>query len=487
MPKHAAPAEGAAKASTKRRRAPKRVQELAAEQPPPSSTPPKPSKARKTKSTKKKKSAAKKVAKAPSTPPVQASRATILPSQRVDHTTPPIVLEGVVYPVLGDPVDLDPCSNEKSIVRARRALTKKDDGLSIEWRVRTVYCNPPYGKDKASLDAIIDWIRKCVMANRLYGAGVIALVPANVSAEWWDLVVATATAIGFWGPGEGNRRIKFGGNKNQAAFHSALVYWGPDVADFALHAGRFCHMWYPGYDLTLTRALIGGRPRPEEHPLPIEVAEQVLSSHRDDDLVAALACAGQAKLGQILDLDQSALRERVRSLSCAELATALMLASRARSRPWVHAAELPLRTGAPENPRQMKLLAGLLEAAEKPPPEIPDRYTIARTLEDAVVAQLDAVPDGLRRAELLKRVACTSGELKGALQRLVDARRITMTGRTRAAIYRLPQHQEKQDEARDENPRHEEPGAAQPTPRQVQPEPVQQPDQSTDFWPGPAG
>lgn len=521
MPKPAAPAKGVVKAPSNRRQAqtdrdadhgePKTAPTTsrAPKGKAPKKAPPKvsgqaspPSEAGKSKSKNRSNAKSKKVAKgsakakskkvakkssetriAVASKPTTVSRATILPSQRTDHTTPPIVLEGVVYPVLGDPVDLDPCSNAKSIVRARSALRKEHDGLAAEWRVRTLYLNPPYGKEKGTQDSIIDWIRKAIVSNRLYGTEIIALVPASPSAEWWDMVEATANCIAYWGPGDGNRRIKFGGNANQAAFHSALIYWGPNLADFALHAGRFCHLSYPLYNLSLTRALIGGRPRKDDPLLPLPLLDQLFADHRHDDLVSALACAGNTPLGTLMDAATGALRSRLRALTCHELGTALMLASRCRTRPWVHASELPLRVTSKEDPRQIPLLAEMLSSRSPEPPAVMDRVVVARTLEQAVVEHLRMTPSGLRRGELHKRIACTSGEIKGALQRLLDLDKITMDGRTRAAIYRLKEEGKPNDETRHEDPRDEEPRAPAEDPRPVAAEP--QPD-SPDFWPGPA-
>jgi len=56
--------------------------------------------------------------------------------------TPPDFVEQVLS-VLGQ-IDLDPCGHENSFVPATRQFFEKDDGLSQEWKARTVFCNPPY-------------------------------------------------------------------------------------------------------------------------------------------------------------------------------------------------------------------------------------------------------------------------------------------------------------------------------------------------------
>lgn len=41
--------------------------------------------------------------------------------------------------------DLDPCSTDKN-AKCIEHFTKKDDGLSKDWRGRRVFCNPPYSE-----------------------------------------------------------------------------------------------------------------------------------------------------------------------------------------------------------------------------------------------------------------------------------------------------------------------------------------------------
>jgi hypothetical protein len=45
-----------------------------------------------------------------------------------------------------DEIDLDPASNKRAqeIVKAQRFFTKEQNGLTQEWKARTVWLNPPY-------------------------------------------------------------------------------------------------------------------------------------------------------------------------------------------------------------------------------------------------------------------------------------------------------------------------------------------------------
>jgi len=351
--------------------------------------------------------------------PETVGRPTILPSQSTDHCTPPAVLDGVVYPVLGDPVDLDPCSNENSIVRARRAVSLPEDGLAIDWH-GTVFCNPPYG-----VPEIEKWIAKCVVSYRLNGAEIIGLFPANVSSEWFDTIVATSQAAFFWGPGEGGRRVHFIGTKFNAAFASVLVYWGPHLTTFVRHAIRHCHPWYPQYDLRLTRAMLGDGGGSGDALTGLDIADELLLQSRHDVLGAALVALGDTTLGQIMDCGDSALLHALRGLSAYELASALICSTR----PGTHWFERRLaRTLPPADPRQTKLpFTGA-------PPASLTRYSNER-LEDFVLRLCAHSMDGLGIAELIKLTGETRGRLRLALDKLRGGKRVIKKGTTKDAAY----------------------------------------------------
>lgn len=371
-------------------------------------------------------------------------RPTIMPSQSVHHATPPIVLEGVVYPVLGDPVDLDPCSNAMSIVHARRAITLRegedplrDGGLAIPWR-GTVYVNPPFG------ETIIEWIKKIIVENRNNGAQVIALLPAHVGSTWFDLVAATARACFIWGPAPGNRRLQFIGNEDKAAFACVLAYWGSDLATFSRYAGRFCHPWYPEHDLRLLRALIGDSRLPDASALSVASADELLALSRNDDIACALASLGSATLGEILDVGNSLLLSRLRQICAYELGAALLYASRTNGKSWLDR-RIP-RTPSKLDPRQLDLMLANAAAA----PGLPDAAdpSSPRALDDQIYDEIHRgtlVGDLVSAVGLRTRCACSQGQLRGALSRLRQAKKIDQHGRTQGARYFATNARENED------------------------------------------
>ncbi len=131
-------------------------------------------------------------------------------------------------------IDLDPCSNEFSLVKARiEYKLPENDGLKENWEFRTIYVNPPYGTDKTRGTSIKNWLRKCHETRIQFGSEIIALIPvATNTSHWKKYVWVSADAIAFLS----DTRLKFlidgkGGGKG-APMSCAMVYWGSNVKRF---------------------------------------------------------------------------------------------------------------------------------------------------------------------------------------------------------------------------------------------------------------
>jgi hypothetical protein len=139
-------------------------------------------------------------------------------------------------------IDEDPCSNELSTVGATTSYTIADDGLSKPWRGLRVWVNPPYS-DPAP------WLGRC---SAVAGEA-LALPKGDWSTRWWSDYCRTASArcllskrVGFVAPGK----------RTVANFPSALVYWGPRVAEFARVFGPLGEV-IPGDTRTLGLPMVG--------------------------------------------------------------------------------------------------------------------------------------------------------------------------------------------------------------------------------------
>ena len=91
-------------------------------------------------------------------------------------------------------VDLDPCSNPRSTVRAVRSyqLERGEDGLALPW-AGAVFVNPPYGNP-------LPWAERAATHDGPVGV----LVNLDASTRWWRALTAGLdTALLF------TRRIQF--------------------------------------------------------------------------------------------------------------------------------------------------------------------------------------------------------------------------------------------------------------------------------------
>lgn len=139
-----------------------------------------------------------------------------------------------VKEVFGGNIDLDPCSNEFSIVHARTEYRLPEhDGLKESWNFSTIYVNPPYGMDRERGTTIKNWLANCAHAHEQYGSEVIALVPIAANTSHWKKYVFTkARAICFLY----DTRLRFLENGRDsgkgAPMACAMVYWGEDYERF---------------------------------------------------------------------------------------------------------------------------------------------------------------------------------------------------------------------------------------------------------------
>lgn len=134
----------------------------------------------------------------------------------------------------GGRIELDPCSNEYSVVHADvEFMLPNRDGLLENWNYKTIYVNPPYGADRSRGTTIKNWLAKCVVSHLDYGADVIALVPvAPNTSHWKQFVFGYASSICFLY----DTRLRFLENGKDvgkgAPMACCLIYWGAEKERF---------------------------------------------------------------------------------------------------------------------------------------------------------------------------------------------------------------------------------------------------------------
>lgn len=147
--------------------------------------------------------------------------------------TPPKYV-AVINSFFNNNIELDPCSNEFSLIDAKVCFSLPyKDGLIEEWNYKTIFVNPPYGADRERGTTIKDWIKKCEEAYQTYHAEVLALIPvATNTRHWKDYIFGKATGICFLY----DTRLRFMLNgeldEKGAPMSCAMVYWGNEVNRF---------------------------------------------------------------------------------------------------------------------------------------------------------------------------------------------------------------------------------------------------------------
>ena len=154
-------------------------------------------------------------------------------STSVHWGTPENYLQ-VVREFLGG-IELDPCSNDYSIVGAKVEYKLPIDGLIETWDYKTIFVNPPYGRDKERGTSIKDWLKKCY-SSYVKGSEVLALVPvATNTSHWKEYVFGKASAVCFLK----DSRVKFLEDGEPtgtgAPMACSIIYYGKDVNGFVEH------------------------------------------------------------------------------------------------------------------------------------------------------------------------------------------------------------------------------------------------------------
>lgn len=149
-----------------------------------------------------------------------------------DWCTPPKYVEAISL-FFRNQIELDPCSNQFSIVPAKTKFSLPIDGLSKEWNYKTIFVNPPYGNDKEKKTSIKDWICKCYKSHKEYGSEILALIPVATNTRHWKEYIFGKASICFLF----DTRLKFmidGSIDNKGApMACAMVYWGNDLNKFS--------------------------------------------------------------------------------------------------------------------------------------------------------------------------------------------------------------------------------------------------------------
>jgi len=152
---------------------------------------------------------------------MKARMTALMQSQYQAWNSPPEIMQ-LLHAGWPDGVDVDPCSNDGSIVGASITYDETADGLSKDWSdgltsAGLVYVNPPYGKALPVWAAAIASQHKAMRdAGKMHA--IISLVPARTDTAWFRSLLDGAEGVIFLAG-----RVKFIGAPASAPFPSVLV------------------------------------------------------------------------------------------------------------------------------------------------------------------------------------------------------------------------------------------------------------------------
>lgn len=133
--------------------------------------------------------------------------------------TPSYVVEPI-RALLGG-IELDPCTEPDNPTRATRFYTPPQDGATLPWDARTVFCNPPYGEARGR------WVERCAEEGDF--RQVVLLIPSHTETRVFQSALARCDACLFV-----QARLRFGvvranGRQEAASHGSAILGFGVDL------------------------------------------------------------------------------------------------------------------------------------------------------------------------------------------------------------------------------------------------------------------
>ena len=102
--------------------------------------------------------------------------------------TPPKYINSIVEML--NIIELDPCSNEYSMINSDVSyLLPSKDGLIESWDYKTIFVNPPYGRNSVRKTSIKNWLQKGAEANKKYNSEILFLIPVATNTSHFKEII----------------------------------------------------------------------------------------------------------------------------------------------------------------------------------------------------------------------------------------------------------------------------------------------------------
>jgi len=132
----------------------------------------------------------------------------------------------VISQFFNNSICLDPCSNNQSIVDAKRKIMLPEDGLKAVWNYPTIYINPPYGRNAKDKTTIKTWIKKAWETHNNYGSEILMLIPVATNTSHWKQFIFGKAKICFLADTRLVFRINGKEDNKGSPMACSMIYYG---------------------------------------------------------------------------------------------------------------------------------------------------------------------------------------------------------------------------------------------------------------------
>jgi len=144
----------------------------------------------------------------------------------------PIKYANLIHSFFDNNLYLDPCSNNQSIVVSKNKYCLPIDGLKQNWQYKTIYINPPYGRDYKRKTSIKNWIKKAYETNIKYGSEILMLIPVATNTSHWKEYIFGKASICFLKDSRLVFRVSGNEDNKGAPMACCIIYYGNDIDKF---------------------------------------------------------------------------------------------------------------------------------------------------------------------------------------------------------------------------------------------------------------
>lgn len=113
-------------------------------------------------------------------------------SNKKDWNTPIKYVEAAIlfFKSIGYEIELDPATNQNSLIPAKvKYILPENDGLLEDWNKKTIWINPPFGRDIERGTTIKDWVSKASFSNKKYGSEILMLIPSSLNTSHYQEII----------------------------------------------------------------------------------------------------------------------------------------------------------------------------------------------------------------------------------------------------------------------------------------------------------